>query len=516
VAALSHNALALAASPQPRKLRVGVFADGPLQPRWVAEALAKLGAAEFADVFLVHAGRGAPPAASAPWRLYARFDRRFFGNDPTDPVALAEYIAPGGEGPLDVAFALGEVEDSALDGRARYGVWRFCFGADGAHGETFAGLREVAVAEPLTASGVKVRVAPDRPARLAYQSWSRTYPFSVARNRDQLLRKTAEFALRALRELHRSGDGWLARCREVPQRAPAAAPGIGDLSRLMGRLAARGMERALHLEQWFLAYKFGGAVTADLAGFTRLMPPKDRDWADPFVVERSGRYYIFFEELPYAERKAHISMIELDASGNASRPQRVLEADHHLSYPFLFEHDGSLWMLPEGARNRNVELYRCVDFPLVWKREKVLIDGLRLVDATLHRGADRWWMFANSAAGESRNFDDELHIFHAERLTGEWQPHAKNPVKSDARSSRPAGSLFERDGVLCRPAQVCVPRYGAGLAIQRVLKLTPQEYAERQVERLLADPAAGLFGLHTMNRAGDLTVVDAFARRRRI
>ena len=72
-----------------------------------------------------------------------------------------------------------------------------------------------------------------------------------------------------------------------------------------------------------------------------------------------------------------------------------------------------------------------------------------------------------------------------------------------------------RDGALYRPAQVCVPRYGAGLASQRVLKLTPQHYAERQVERLLADQSAGLFGLHTMNRAGDLTVVDAFARRRR-
>ena len=32
---------------------------------------------------------------------------------------------------------------------------------------------------------------------------------------------------------------------------------------------------------------------------------------------------------------------------------------------------------------------------------------------------------------------------------------------------------------------------------------------------MLADAAAGLFGLHTMNRAGELTVVDAFARRRR-
>jgi hypothetical protein len=510
-------ALALAASPLQKKLRVGVFADGPLQPRWVAEALAKLGASDFAEVRLVDMGRALPASPTAPWRLYANLDRRFFGGDPTDLVPLAEHLTPGGEQPLDVAFALGEVDDSALDGRARYGVWRFCFGADGAQGETFAGLSEVAAAEPLTASGVKVRLAPDRPARLAYQSWSRTYPFSVARNRDQLLRKTAEFATRALRELHRSGEGWLARCREVPHRAPAVQPGIGELSRIMGRLAARGMDRALHIEQWFLAYKFGGGpVSADLKGFTRLMPPKDRDWADPFAIEKGGRYYVFFEELPYAERKAHISMIELDAAGNASQPQRVLEADHHLSYPFLFEHDGQLYMLPESAKNRSVQLYRCVDFPLVWKRERVLIDGLRLVDATLYRGADRWWMFANSAAGESRMFDDELHLFHAERLTGDWQPHPKNPVKSDARSSRPAGRLFSRDGVLYRPAQVCVPRYGAGLAIQRVLKLTPQDYAERQVERLLADPAAGLFGLHTMNRAGDLTVVDAFARRRRI
>jgi hypothetical protein len=510
-------ALALAASPLPKKLRVGVFADGPLQPRWVAEALAKLGASDFAEVRLVDIGRALPPSPTAAWRLYANLDHRFFGSDPTDLVVLAEHVTPGGEQPLDVAFALGEVDDSALDGRARYGVWRFCFGADGAQGESFAGLPEVAAAEPLTASGVKVRLAPDRPARLAYQSWSRTYPFSVARNRDQLLRKTAEFAWRALRELHRSGEGWLARCREVPRHAPAVQPGIGELSRIMGRLAVRGMDRALHIEQWFLAYKFGGGpLSADLKGFTRLMPPKDRDWADPFAVEKGGRYYVFFEELPYAERKAHISMIELDAAGNVSKPQRVLEADHHLSYPFLFEHHGQLYMLPESAKNRSVELYRCVDFPLVWKRERVLIDGPRLVDATLYRGTDRWWMFANSAAGESRMFDDELHLFHAEKLTGEWQPHPKNPVKSDARSSRPAGRLFSRDGVLYRPAQICVPRYGAGLAIQRVLKLTPQDYAERQVERLLADPAAGLFGLHTMNRAGDLTVVDAFARRRRI
>jgi len=510
--------LALAASPERKKLRVGVFADAPLQPRWVVEALAKLAAADFAEVRLIDAGRNSREAPSLAWRLYGALDRRLFGSAPTDPVLLAEQLEPGApDAPLDIAFALGALEDARLEGRARYGVWRFCFGADGAAGESLAGLPEVASAEPLSASGLKVRLAAGRPARLAYQSWSRTYPFSVVRNSDQLLRKTAEFAYRAVRELYRTGDGWLARLRELRERpAPPRAPGVADLTRIVARLARRGVERAVNLEQWFLAYRFGGRVHANLEGFTRIMPPKDRDWADPFVVEKSGRYYIFFEELIYAEGKAHIAMLELDRAGRVSGPSRVLEADYHLSYPYLFEHDGQLWMLPESARNRRVELYRCVDFPLQWKRERVLLEDVRLVDATLHRVGERWWMFANSAAGESRMFDDELHLFYAERLMGEWRPHAKNPVKSDARSSRPAGALFTRNGVLYRPAQVCVPRYGAGLAIHRVLKLTPEEYAERQVERLLPAAESGLCGLHTMNRAGDLVVVDAFARRRRI
>ena len=514
------SALAVATDPQARKLRVGVFADSPLQPRWAVEALARLAASDFAEVRLVESGATALALPSAPWRLYGALDRRLFGADPTDLVPIAAEMAKGGNGELDVAFALGAVDDARLDGLARYGVWRFCFGPDGANSESLAGLREVAAGEPLTASGVKIRV--NNAVKLAYQSWSRTYPFSVARNRDQLLRKTAEFAWRSLRELHRSGDGWLARCREIPHwKAPEHQPGVADLSRIVGRLAARGFDRALHIEQWMLAYRFDsrsptGGLTADLAGFTRLVPPKDRDWADPFVIEKNGRYFVFFEELPYAAGKAHISMIELDASGKVSPVQKVLETGYHLSYPFVFEHEGQLYMIPESGRNRTVELYRCVDFPLAWRLERVLVDGLRLVDATLHRGADRWWMFANSAAGESRNFDDELHVFHADRLLGDWKPHPKNPVKSDARSARPAGRLFERDGALMRPAQICVPRYGAGLALQRVTKLTPHEYAERQIERLLPPPGSGLLGLHTMNRAGDLTVVDAFIRRRRI
>ncbi|HJY77960.1 MAG TPA: hypothetical protein VKE95_15095, partial [Burkholderiales bacterium] len=213
---------------------------------------------------------------------------------------------------------------------------------------------------------------------------------------------------------------------------------------------------------------------------------------------------------------AHISMIEIGPGGRRSAPVRVLERDYHLSYPFLLEHDGSLYMIPESAQNRSVELYRCVDFPSRWRLEQVLLEGVRCVDATLHRAGDRWWMFANGAVGESDYFDDELHLFHAEHPAGDWKPHRLNPVKSDPRGARPAGRLYHHGNVLYRPAQICVPRYGAGLSINRVQRLTPQDYAERQVQRILPAEKDGILCLHTVNRAGALTVVDACTQRPRI
>ena len=534
---------ASAAIPRPRALRIGLFVDARLQPRWAIDAFAKVLDSGLGELALIAEMRAAGPRPSLLYKLYGGIDRLAFGGG-EDPAEQADAVtelshqrfmplSSIGQAPadLDLAFALGDFDDAVLDGIARYGVWRFYFGADVAadDGEAMAGWREVAEGAPLTASGVKVRLAAGAAPRLAYQSWSRTNPFSVARNRAQVLRKTAEFAFRALRELQRYGHDWLEQCKPARQaRASRAAPGnlemLKSISSIGGRILQRGVEKALNVEQWFLAYRFSDgragdarAVAPDLGGYTRLMPPKDRYWADPFVLEKNGRYFVFFEELPFKARRAHISMLEIDpASGRASAPVRVLERDYHLSYPFLVEHDGQLYMIPETAQNGTVEAYRCVDFPLRWKLERVLLEGVRCVDATFHRGADRWWMFANAAAMGSRMFDDELHIFHAERLLGDWRPHPRNPVKSDARCARPAGQLFWRNAALYRPAQICAPLYGSGLSINRVLRLTPHEYAERQVERILPSTRDGLLGIHTINRSGDLTVVDAFARRSRI
>lgn len=499
-----------APGPQLRRLRVGLYADSALQPRWVLEAFGRLAGSDVAALAAVSVGPA--PRAQAPLLLsaYRRLDRLKFGTDLSEPKDLALLGLPVGQGAdalarrdLDVVFALGAVDDAALDGIARCGVWRW----------RVDGESEVMSGEPLSVSALSVRLAAGAVPRLAYQSWSRTYPLSAARNRRELLEKAAEFPLRALRELQRSGREWLEQCEVDRCRTPIS----GSVLPVAGRIVQRGIQKATGLDTWSLAFRFGPSreVPADLMGFTRIPSPAGATWADPFALHKDGRYYVFFEEIPRGAAKGHISMLEVKPDGAWSAPVRVLECDYHLSYPFLLEHEGALLMVPETAQARRVEAWRCVEFPSRWRRERVLIDGVRLVDATLARSGERWWMLANGAAGEGRIFDDELHIFHAAAPFSEWRAHSRNPVKSDVRSARPAGALFWRNGALHRPAQVCSPLYGAGLSINRVLRLTPDDYAERETQRIVPAGKGGLLGLHTFNRAGDLTVVDAFTRQRR-
>jgi hypothetical protein len=123
-------------------------------------------------------------------------------------------------------------------------------------------------------------------------------------------------------------------------------------------------------------------------------------------------------------------------------------------------------------------------------------------------------MFANVTANGAE-VHDELHLFSAPTLLGEWTPHRRNPVKSDVRSARPAGRLFIQGGKLYRPSQICAPLYGYGIALNRVTRLDDDAFGEEEERRIVPAPASGLLGLHTINRAGDLSVIDAFGRRPR-
>jgi hypothetical protein len=520
-------------SARPR-LRIGLFVDSLVQPRWIGEAFAKIADSEFAEVVLLAECGAAPPPAPLLMRCYTRVDQLVFkvgrGQSPSrdlrDSLARArslgkaDWPAAAATAALDVAFAVGEFDDRCLDGVARYGVWRYWFGEDSGTREQLAAFWDVMEGTGVTSSGLIARLRPGAEVRLLHRSWSRTSPHSVARNREELLPRVAGFVDRALEQLHRQGPAWLDQVRAAsPVDRRREAPGHLEMLRLISalgaRIACRAVQKLLFADQWFLAFQFTtGDAVGNMRDFVKLMPPRDRFWADPFPIERDGRHFIFFEELMFATGKGHISMIEVGRDGRHSAPVRIIERDYHLSYPFLFEFEGQLYMIPETGQNRTVELYRCVAFPGEWRLEKVLLRNVQAVDATLLHSGGRWWMFANVGV-EGTETSDDLHLFNAASPLGEWTPHRGNPLTSDVRRGRPAGAVYASGRELYRPAQIGAPLYGSGISINRIERLSAEEYVEHEVARIVPEQGGTLLGIHTLNRAGELTVVDGFTRRPR-
>ena len=97
--------------------------------------------------------------------------------------------------------------------------------------------------------------------------------------------------------------------------------------------------------------------------------------ADPFVIEKENKNYCFVECFDYSEKKAKINVYELSEKGSVFIGT-ALEESFHLSFPYIFEFNNDIYMVPESSKNRDIRLYKCQNFPLEWKLEEVLISDI--------------------------------------------------------------------------------------------------------------------------------------------
>jgi hypothetical protein len=163
-------------------------------------------------------------------------------------------------------------------------------------------------------------------------------------------------------------------------------------------------------------------------------------------------------------------------------------------------------MIPETGQNQTVELYRAAPFPQVWRREKLLLQGVRAVDTTLWRQDGLYWFFVTMLTEHESSY--QLLLFYSDSLTGEWKHHPANPLSLDVREARSAGAVFQHGGKLIRPAQDCSITYGRAIRFFEICKLNPEEYVERPLGGVEPTWAPGLVGTHTYNRIEGFEVVD--------
>lgn len=549
-----------------KKLRLGILLDSYRVPAWIYSMLERIHRSDYAQIALVvmndtparPKGRVRSLLANRHHLLYIAYrklDARLFRPRPdafadrdlhdflADVPCLravprradrSDRFAPEDlqridELGLDLLVRLGfRILRGEILTSAKLGVWSYHHGDNQVNRGGPPGFWEVMERHPVTGSMLQI-LSEDLDAGLVLsRSYSATDRWSVKRNRNGYYWKTSNLLPRALRTLHRQGAEVYLAEKRAENNYPALyahrhyrKPGNRELAPYLTRhLFAYLRHRLAHrfsFNQWSLLYDLRDGISSSFWRYQRIAPPKDRFWADPHVVLRDGSYYVFFEELFYRHRRGRISVLTVDEAGRVGRPVPVLEPEYHVSYPFLFTWEDQTYMLVESAAVRRIQVFRCEEFPRRWVFHRNLLQGVDAVDATLFEHDGRWWLFANIKEHEGASDCDELFLFHADSpLSDSWIAHPMNPIVSDARRARPAGSLFRQQGAIYRPSQDCSDGYGYGLVLNRVTVLTDTDYREEEVVRVGPDWDKAVRGMHTLSHCQRLTVIDAKIRRSRL
>lgn len=342
--------------------------------------------------------------------------------------------------------------------------------------------------------------------------WYPTILHSYKAHLDQLLMESTDMPLQVCREIQHTGElkAVLSESKAVVRHPPRNIKMLKYWMLCVSRRWRFHWHELFRQEDWNVGY-----VEMPLKDF--LASPEDNlknvTWfekkcrsayyADPFVITTEKDTYIFFESYSYKQGKGRIEVVR--KTENYGNPQVVLEESFHLSYPFVFEHDGCGYCLPECHQSNGIRLYRFNENELKMELDCMLMENVKAVDPTLVFHDGLWNLFFTQKDHPSV----KLYRFVADNLKGPYQPCWTNPIKVDCADARMAGAFIRLDDQLFRPAQECVRYYGTAVGLNRVGAFNSDSYEESLFKKIEPDVYSKFGkGLHTLNGNDHVTVID--------
>ncbi|MCB1358619.1 MAG: hypothetical protein KDK53_19720 [Maritimibacter sp.] len=399
----------------------------------------------------------------------------------------------------------------------RDGVWRLsAFAPD-------AGLAEARDRAAVTAVTLTRHGAGQPPQTLATARYDTK--FLASRNVALIREKSVQMVLhalagRVLRDADTAPPPAQAGQETEEIRAPFVAgdlPGYGlrTVTELATRTLKAAGERIGRRPGMFeLRLGHGDGLGFDPAAGVTLSPPPGTYWADPFLHEHDGALYLFYEVYDYETRRGHLDVGRIE--GETMVPLgTALKLPYHLSYPFVFDWDGAVWMIPETHASQRLELWRATDFPNGWELAKTTFEGVHMADTVVFEHDGQWWLFTNICQDSFGDFGAELHLYRIDGpMMNEIEPHPLNPVVIDSRTARGGGRVFAQDGKLYRTSQDnSHGLYGFGLNVMEITRLDMLGFSERRVRHVTGDFDDAIMACHHMDSAAGRFVIDV---RRRI
>ena len=401
-----------------------VVLDSLKLPAWAAQVLWNIKAAAFAELAGVVTGEEIPcqpsPAHKGNRLLFERYgawdrDRNSSGPDPLLPVDLSAELAGV---PVvnwtaicaDVVLWFSSCAPVGLRPEsARFGVWFYRTG-EGGEGACFWELYH---RQPVTSSDLVALHGPESvPVVIDEQFAATEIGWSWSRNKIVSYWKAPALILKSLRQWQERSAASVPSLdngnrQSEPSVAAQSTPSNAQMVQFFIRNVTRSIYRHIRYRDqdayWFMAYRtnrkkfISQTENFHTGGFTVIPAPDGHFYADPFVWACDGQNFLFFEDYPYREGKGVISVLEINERGPIGEARRVLERPYHLSYPFIFEHEGSIYMIPETFDAHRIELYRASHFPDRSELAAVLKENVNAVDTTLWVQNGVFYFFTNIA-----------------------------------------------------------------------------------------------------------------------
>jgi len=502
--------------PNTQRLRIGVLIDDYRVPDWIFQALTLLESEPALDLtaILIHdQPLGPPPKRPALFRLLqdASLKRADVLNPFHDLTGFVKRLADAPALDILVRFDTASLHGPSTQ-FAKFGVWSIGLGES----PDVPYFKEVKNQAPVSVLGLRHHPkSMDEPIPFYDYRAPTVQGLCFTKNSVEPCRMAGLILLDRLLDV--AARGYASVICQIDSSLAAA----GDRSEptdlscfgFVLRRSARSISGRLRSRNRFLRWVIAIRAKNERA-FREIPAPTGHGHADPFLLEWNGNDYLLMEDVPL-DGLGRLAAMKISPDGTLGEPELILERPYHLSYPFVFQNGSDLFLIPESANNRTVELYRAgVRAPFEWHFEKHLFEGAMLVDTTVFHHDGIWYFFTTQV-----DYGMRAYLFYADSLDGEWKYHPRNPICSDVARSRGAGKLFYRNGRLLRPAQDCSVRYGYAIVLNEVRKLSRTEYEESPIERLepswwgpLSWRNANL-GTHTLNASARWEVTDGLRLR---
>ena len=214
-----------------------------------------------------------------------------------------------------------------------------------------------------------------------------------------------------------------------------------------------------------------------------LWKPKPlRFQADSFLFVKGDELFLFYESQHWDD-PGRIVMSKTKDLLTWSKPVVVLSESFHLSFPYVFEDHGNIYMIPESQESDTIRLYQAnanlTDFRLVrilLKQERGEQINFSFNDSHVYYKDGKYYLFTSY----QKNWMYYQELYMTDDLqNGEFTKHPHSPICVSNEFGRNGGSLIDYKGKLLRVTQDCHKDYGDNISLMEITRLDENHYEEQ-------------------------------------